>query len=332
MSSAPLAVYTDVDDLDPAPGVELLTQAGFRVIVRETRDEQEILDAARDAQALLVGYAPISARLLAQLPRLRVIALLSRGTDNVDIAAATERGIWVANLDDLSSDEVADHTWMLAGALLRDLPFHLAAVRRGGWLDRRAPAPRRLSTVTVGLLGLGRIGAKTAARAAGHVGAVVGHDPWLPADVVVPHVRRTSLDEVLATADILSLHLPLTAETDGMVDASFLARMRPGARLVNTSRGGLVDVPALVAALDSGRLSGAALDVLDVEPPPPDHPLLERDDVLLTPHVAYLSDVTRRTYLTAQAENVLAWARTGRPVSPVNEPATVAADTLEGHR
>lgn len=329
MSSAPLAVYTDVDDLDPTPGVQLLEAAGFRVTVLETRDEHQILDAARDAEALLVGYAPIPASLIEQLPRLRVIALLSRGWDTVDVPAATRQGIWVANLDDLSSDEVADHSWMLAGALLRDLPFHLAAARRGGWTDRRMPPPRRLSTVTVGLLGLGRIGAKVAARAAGQVTEVVGHDPWLPAGVFVPHVRQAPLDEVLATADVVSLHLPLTDDTHHLVDADFLARMRPGSRLVNTARGGLVDVDALVAALDSGQLSGAALDVLDVEPPGADHPLLHRDDVLVTPHVAYLSDVTRRTYITEQAANVVAWARTGRPVSPVTELPSAA---VEGSR
>ncbi|TKV58804.1 C-terminal binding protein [Nakamurella flava] len=324
MPSAPLAVYTDVDDLDPTPGVHLLRAAGFRVEVLETRDEEEILAAAQDAQALLVGYAPIPASLIERLPRLRVIALLSRGWDTVDVEAATQRGVWVANLDDLSSDEVADHTWVLAGALLRDLPFHQAAVRRGDWLARRMPPPRRLSTVTVGLLGLGRIGAKVAARAAGQVAEVIGHDPWLPDGVAVPHVRRAPLDEVLAAADVVSLHLPLTDDTHHLVDPGFLARMRPGSRLVNTARGGLVDVGALTAALDSGQLSGAALDVLDVEPPAAGHPLLQRDDVLVTPHVAYLSDVTRRTYVTEQATNVLEWARTGRPVSPVNDvtPAT----------
>ncbi|MBM9469523.1 C-terminal binding protein [Nakamurella leprariae] len=325
-SSAPLAVYTDVDDLDPTPGVQALQDAGFRVRVLETRDEQTILDAAADATALLVGYAPIPASLLARLPQLRIIALLSRGHDNVDADAATDRGVWVTNLDDLSSDEVADHTWALAAALLRDLPFHAAAARRGDWLARRTPAPRRLSTVAVGVLGLGRIGRKVAARAVGQVAEVLGHDPWLPEDVEIPGVRRVSLPELQARSDLITLHLPLSDGSQALVDAGFLAAMRPGSLLVNTSRGGLVDPVALAAALDDGRLAGAALDVLDVEPPPADHPLLHRDDVLITPHIAYLSDVTRRSYITEQAANVLTWARTGRPNSPVNAPEPPGAD------
>ncbi|GAA1995729.1 C-terminal binding protein [Nakamurella flavida] len=320
-AARPLAVYTDLDDLDAGPGVDVLERAGFAVSVLETRDADEIVAAARGAVALLVGYAPITAAMLDALPDLRIIALLSRGADTVDVPAATARGIWVANLDDLSSDEVAEHTWAMTLTLLRRLPFFAAAVRRGAWLARPEPPPRRLSEVTIGLLGLGRIGAKVAALADGHVGGIVGYDPYLPESATPAGVRRTDLDEAVRTADVLCLHLPLTAETGGLVDADLLARMPAGSFLVNPSRGGLVDPAALVAALDSGHLAGAALDVLDVEPPPADHPLLHRDDVVLTPHIGYLSATTRRSYPEFQAGNVVAWLETGTPLSPLNSPA-----------
>ena len=320
-ATGPLAVYTDLDDLDAGPGVDLLQQAGFAVTVLETRDADEIVAAAQGAVALLVGYAPITASMLDALPDLRIIALLSRGADTVDVEAATARGIWVANLDDLSSDEVAEHTWAMTLALLRRLPFFAAAVRRGEWLARPEPPPRRLSQVTLGLLGLGRIGAKVAALADGHVGGILGYDPYLPESATPAGVRRAGLDEVVRTAEVLCLHLPLTPETTGLVDAELLGRMPAGSFLVNPSRGGLVAVDALVAALDSGRLAGAALDVLDVEPPPAEHPLLDRDDVILTPHIGYLSATTRRSYPEFQAGNVISWLRTGSPVSPINRPA-----------
>ncbi|MCX4097024.1 C-terminal binding protein [Nocardia sp. alder85J] len=311
-----LAVYTDIDDLDPSPGVTLLEDNDFRVRVLATRDPGEIAAAAAGATALLAGYAPVGAQLLDRLPRLRIVSLLSQGSDTVDMAAATARGVWVASVGDAATEEVATHAWALALALVRRLDFFALHGRRD-WLARPAAGPRRLSELTLGLIGLGRTGTRIAALAAGSVRRILGHGHGpIPAGVTA-----TSLDEVVARSDLLSLHLPLTAATAGLIDARRLAAMPPGAWLVNVSRGGLVDAEALADALDSGHLAGAALDVLDTEPPPAGDRLAGHPRVLLTPHIAYLSDASARDYVLTQARNVVHWRRTGRPLWPVAEPA-----------
>jgi D-3-phosphoglycerate dehydrogenase len=319
--SRPLAVYTDLDDLDSAAGVTLLEDAGFRVEVLETRDPDVIVDAARDATALLVGYAPVDANLLARLPHLGIVSMLSRGFDSVDTVAASEQGVWVATVGDLASAEVATHTWALALAAVRRLDFFTRGNR--AWLDRPEYPPRRLSEVTLGLVGLGRIGSGVARLANGHVGRVLGHDRSgrdLP-----DGVTSATLDEIIAESDIVSIHLPLDESTTGLFDSNLLSRMRPGSWLINVSRGGIIDTDALVAALDNGPLAGAALDVLGQEPPAADDPLATHPKVVLTPHVAYLSDATARDYVLAQANNVIEWHRTGRPHHPVAAPVAVSS-------
>ncbi|MFI7665442.1 C-terminal binding protein [Nocardia sp. NPDC049526] len=319
--SAPIAVYTDLDDLDPAPGIAVLETAGFEVRVLETRDPDTIATAAADATALLVGYAPIDANLLARLPRVRIVSMLSHGYDAIDIDAATAGGIWVATVGGIATAEVATHTWALALAAVRRLDFFTLRGRRG-WLDRPASGPRRLSEITVGLVGLGRIGTKVAELAAGSVASILGHDHSgrpMPAGVTA-----ASLTEVVANADLVSIHLPLGPSTARLFDADLIERMRPGSWLINVSRGGIVDSTALADALDSGHLAGAALDVLDAEPPAAGDRLAEHPNVLLTPHVAYLSDATARDYVLTQARNVVRWYHTGRPLHPVAESSTVA--------
>ncbi|WP_062993625.1 C-terminal binding protein [Nocardia anaemiae] len=318
--SAPIAVYTDLDDLDPAPGVTLLETAGFEVRVLETRDPDSIAEGAADATALLVGYAPVDADLLARLPGVRILSMLSRGHDAVDVDAATARGIWVATIGDLATAEVATHTWALALAAVRRLDFFTLHGRRS-WLDRPISGPRRLSEITLGLVGLGRIGAKVAEFAAGSVGSILGHDH--SGRAMPTGVSAASLAQVVTHSDLVSIHLPLDARTERLFDADLIARMRPGSWLINVSRGGIVDSTALADALDSGHLAGAALDVLDTEPPSAGDRLAEHPHVLLTPHVAYLSDATARDYVLTQARNVVQWHRTGRPLHPVATPASV---------
>ncbi|MBS9373077.1 C-terminal binding protein [Rhodococcus sp. B50] len=320
--ASPIAVYTDLDDLDPSEGIALLEAEGFEVRVLETRDPDTIAAAAADASALLVGYAPVDAELLDRLPRLGIVSMLSRGYDSVDIDAANARDVWVATVGDVASTEVATHTWALALAAVRRLDFFALSGPRG-WLDRPTYAPRRLADVTFGLVGVGRIGSEVAALAAGSVGAILGYDRAgrdLPAGVT-----SASLADVVAQSDVVSIHLPLDDSTEKLFDADLLATMRPGSWLINVSRGGIVDSDALADALDSGHLAGAALDVLDVEPPLPGDRLAEHPNVLLTPHVAYLSDRTAREYIRMQATNVVEWYRTGAPSHSVTNPHEVIA-------
>ncbi|RGE24183.1 C-terminal binding protein [Leucobacter sp. wl10] len=323
----PLAVYTDVDDTDPAPGIRLLEGHGFEVRVLGTRDPERIIAGARDAVALLPGYAPVTREIIEALPQLRIVSLMSMGFDYVDVDAATERGVWVSNVPGAATEEVATHALAILLSSVRQLPFYTASANPVDWNERAAAAPPRLSETTLGIVGLGRIGRELARIARPLFGSVMGYDPLLPdtpevrADLAALDVRRVELEEVRRSADVLSLHLPLTPRTERMVDARFLAEMPRRSVLVNVSRGGLIDGAALADALDSGHLSGAALDVLDQEPPTSDHPLLGRDDVVLTPHIAYFSARTEIEYVRIQAQNAVALLATGAPESPVNRPA-----------
>lgn len=322
----PLVVYTDTDDIDAAPGVEILESAGFRVVRLETRDADEILSAARDAVALMVGYARITAEMIRSLPRLRIISLLSMGYDNVDVQAATDAGVWVANIVGAATDEVAAHALGLALAA-RSIDRAARGTREGGW--RLDDAPKATTESTVGVLGLGRIGRRFAEFARPLFAEVLGTDPMLPddedtrRDLAAAGIRRVELDELVSASDVLSLHLPLTDETARLVDARFLASMPTGAVLVNVSRGGLVDEAALLDALGSGHIGAAGLDVLVTEPAAQDHPFRTHPKVVLTPHIAYLSSRTGRAYATRQAENVVALFVEGTPRTPVNRPAAI---------
>jgi len=326
-SARPIAVYTDIDDTDPAIGISLLEENGFEVRVLGTRDADEIIAGAQGAVALLPGYASVTREVIEALPQLRIVSLMSMGFDYVDVDAASERGVWVSNVPGAATEEVATHALAILLSSVRQLPFYTASATPADWNDRAPSAPPRLSETTLGIVGLGKIGRELARLAGPLFGSVVGYDPLLPdtpevrADLEALGVTRTGLEEVRRTANVLSLHLPLTPETAHMVDAEFLSGMPRGSVLVNVSRGGLIDNDALVAALDAGQLSGAALDVLDQEPPSHGHPLLGRDDVVLTPHIAYFSARTEIEYVRIQAQNAITLLETGAPDSPVNRPA-----------
>lgn len=325
----PVAVYTDVDDTDPAPGIRLLEENGFQVRVLGTRDPQRIIAGARDADALLPGYAAIGRGVIEALPNLKIVALMSMGFDYVDVDAATEHGVWVTNVPGAATEEVATHALAILLHSVRQLRFYLRSANPADWNERAQQAPPRLSETTLGIVGLGKIGRELVRVAGPLFGRVLGYDPLLPdtrevrAELERLGVTRTGLDEVRRSSDVLSLHLPLTPETERMVDAAFLAAMPHGSVLVNVSRGALIDNAALVGALESGQLSGAALDVLDEEPPSANHPLLNRDDVVLTPHIAYFSRRTEIEYVRIQAQNAVSLLQTGTPDSPVNRPAPV---------
>lgn len=322
----PLAVYTDVEDTDPAPGIALLEAHGFEVRVLGTRDPQRIIDGARDAVALLPGYASVTREMIEAMPNLEIIALMSMGFDYVDLDAATEHGVWVTNVPGAATEEVATHALAIMLHSLRQLRFYLASANPADWNERASWAPPRLSERTLGVIGLGRIGRELVRQAGPLFGRVLGYDPLMPdtpevrADLDALGVTRTGLDEVRGASDVLSLHLPLTPETAHMVDAEFLAGMPQGALLVNVSRGALIDEEALAASLDAGHLGGAALDVLASEPPQSGHPLVGRDDVVLTPHIAYFSERTEIEYVRIQAQNAVTLHETGIPDSPVNRP------------
>ena len=324
----PVAVYTKNDDTDAAPGIALLERAGFDVRELDTNDAQEIIDGAQDAVALLVGYAEIDRRVIESLPNLRLVSLMSMGFNNVDIDAANEHGVWVTNIPGVATEEVATHALALLLQSVRQFGYYTKSSTANfeEWNSRAEIAPWRLSERTLGIVGLGKIGRKFIEFAGPLFGEVVGYDPLLPdtddvrAMLDELGVRRTSLEEVQRVSNVLSLHVPLTPETEHMIDERFIEGMPERALIVNVSRGALLDSRAVADAVRSGRLSGAALDVLEEEPPPADHPLLGVDGVVITPHVAYYSERTEAEYVRIQAQNAVTLVETGEPDTPVNAP------------
>lgn len=314
----PKAIYVDMDDTDFALGHQMLSDAGFEVRDLVSRDRAEIVEAAHDAEAILLGYAPIDELMMTQLPNLKIISVMAMGVDNVDIEAARARSIWVCNVPSAATDDVATHALSLTLAMLRQLPFFQRSAVEN-WNGRGSFAPPKLSELTLGLVGLGRIGLRFAEYAKPLFGSIVGYDPYVSLDSkkhahqADNYVRQLELHQMLAVSDVVSLHTPLTEQTRAMVNSEFLSKLKPGSFLLNVSRGGLVDSVALREALDSGSLAGAALDTIDVEPPPADHPLLNHPKVILTPHVAYFSSYTELEYVRQQATNVISWHQTGRP-------------------
>lgn len=308
--------YTLADELDLEESI--LRPAGLTIIRTQAATEEEVLAALEglDPVALVTQWAPITPRVLDKCPHLKVVSRNGIGVDNIDLEYCRQRGIVVTNSPRYCTREVADHAMALLLALSRKLLFTTDRVRAGEWTSEFLAPIRRLNECTLGVIGMGGIGRAVVERARPFFGEVIGHDAYAT-DVVVAGqpVTMTSLDELLPRSDFVTLHVPGTPETTHLINAARLAQMKPGAYLVNTCRGIVVDTKALVDALRSGHLRGAGLDVFEHEPLPPDHPLRSFPEVIITPHVAYYSeestaDVRRDTCVNIV--NVL----TGKP--PVN--------------
>ncbi len=307
-AGGPIVAYADIVDTDPAPGIAILEEAGFNVVVADSADPMVLHQRAGQAVALLIGYATVDARVLDALPNLRLVATQSVGVDTVDLAECGRRGIAVSNVPGAATEEVASHALAMTLALLRGLPMLHRDVRAGRW-DGAREVLRRPSDLTVGVIGLGRIGRRYAQMVRPLVGNVIGHDPVADR---VDGIEMLDLDDLLAASDVVSLHLPLTDQTHHLLDDRRLSLLPGGAAVVNVARGPLIDAAALLAHLDSGHLSSAALDVMEVEPPGADDPLVRHARTLVTPHAAYMSAASVRDYVVHQAQNVVTFHQTGR--------------------
>jgi D-3-phosphoglycerate dehydrogenase len=276
------------DQVFPTVDIERELLAGIDAqLVVATGGVEDVLGVAADADAILNTYLPWGADSIARLTRCKIIARYGIGFDNVDLGAARNAGIVVTNVPDYSVEEVATHALALIMAALRKVVAADRSVRAGEWsVDHLRPI-RRLSTLTVGLIGFGRIGRRIAAPLEALGARIVVFDPYLTPTSELPDLL--GFDELLGEADIVSLHLPLNDETRGIVGTGAIASMRDGAVLVNTSRGPLVDLDAVAEALRSGKLSAAALDVFDVEPLDPSR-IEGVPNLIATPHMAYYSE------------------------------------------
>lgn len=318
-----LVVVTDhvFPDLDAES--KILSAAGHELRdAGGARTPAEVAAAVADADAILNCYAPIPGEVIRSLARCRIIARYGIGLDTIDIAEATARGILVTNVPDYCIDEVSDHALALILSLVRRVAILDRSVRAGGWDLAPARPIHRLRGRTLGLVGFGRIARRLAEKAAPIGFRIVAFDPFVPEDAMASAgVETGDLDTVLTTSDVVSVHAPLTPETRHLIGSAELGKMKPGAFLVNTSRGPLIDLAALRDTLDTGHLGGVALDVLETEPPEADDLLLRHPDVIVTPHAAFYSEEATVEQQRKAAEQVVAALDGEVPVYAVNPEA-----------
>jgi D-3-phosphoglycerate dehydrogenase len=279
---------------------------------------EDILAVAREADAILVTYARLPGDLLRQLTRCKAIGRFGLGVDNIDIPAAAELGITVTYVPDYCMHEVSDHAMALLLALARKIPLSNKLVQAGRWEMPAVVPIHRLAGRVLGLVGFGNIPRALAPKAKAFGLRVVTHDPYVSQQALAAAgVESVSFDRLLEISDFVSIHAPLMPATRGLFNAEVFGKMKAGALLINTARGPLVDEDALVSALDSGRLGGAALDVVAVEPLPKDSRLIGRDNVILTPHTAFYSVEALNELQTKCAADVARVLSGEKPVYPV---------------
>jgi D-3-phosphoglycerate dehydrogenase len=272
------------------PAKQKLARLDPEYRVAKSSSANDILAVARDADAILVTYAKLPGALLRQLTRCKAIGRFGLGVDNIDLAAAKALGIAVNYVPDYCLREVSDHAMALLLALARKVTLANKLVQSGRWEVPPLVPLRRLEGQVLGLIGFGNIPRMLAPKAKAFGLKVLAHDPYVAKETLnAAGVEGVSFDNLLARADFISVHAPLLPATRGLMNAAAFAKMKNGACLINTARGPLVDEAALVTALDSGHLGGAALDVVTTEPLPKDSVLLGRDNVILTPHTAFYS-------------------------------------------
>jgi D-3-phosphoglycerate dehydrogenase / 2-oxoglutarate reductase len=314
----PLIAVTD----SPFPSLDPVRTALARLDpelkMAKSPSEADILDVARDADAVIVCYAKLTGDLLRQLTRCKVIGRTGLGVDNIDLPAAKEKGITVTYVPDYCLHEVSDHAVALLLALARKIPFANNLVQSGRWELAPIVPIRRLVGQTLGLVGFGNIPRLVAPKAQAFGLKVVTYDPYVaPEALKAANVEGVSFDRLCEISDFVSVHAPLLPATRGILNADAFAKMKKGVFIINTARGPLIDEPALIAALDSGKVGGAALDVVAVEPLAKDSPLIGRDNVILTPHTAFYS-VEALTELQSKAATDVARVLAGeKPVYPV---------------
>lgn len=309
------------DDLHPA-ALEVFREAGIEPEVRTGLSEEELTRAAADVHALVVRSATkVTRNVFEAAGSLQVVGRAGIGVDNVDCQAATERGVVVMNTPSGNATTTAELALSLIFALARHLPRATRRTREGKW-TKKGLMGTELAGKTLGVVGLGRIGRIVADRAQGLAMKVVAYDPYVRQSGASPvaGVELLDLPELFAAADFVSVHVPLTDATRHLVSWEILAKAKPGMRLVNASRGGVVDEEAVVDALEEGRLAGAAFDVLEQEPPAPDHPLLRREDVIVTPHLGASSQEAQRQVAVDIAHQIAAFLTQGVAKNAINAP------------
>lgn len=323
MSQSKIFVADEVSD----SGLEPLRAAGFAVEKRTGLSPAELVDALQGCEGLVVrSETRVTDALMSSVPHLKVVGRAGVGVDNIDVAGATARGIVVMNAPDGNTITTAEHTMALLIALARSVPQANSSLRSGLW-ERKRFIGVELQGKTLGIIGLGRIGRAVASRARAFGMSSVAYDPFIaPEQARDLEIEVVSLDDVFARADFLTVHTPLTAETRGIVGSEAFSKMKRGVRIINCARGGLVDEKALGAAIKSGIVAGAALDVFEKEPPPADHPLLALQEVIVTPHLGASTTEAQEGVAFTVAEQMRDYLLTGALRGAVNVPALGAKE------
>ena len=316
----PIIAVTDspFPSLDPVKAALAAAKLDPDIRMSKSTSADDIIAVAHDADAVIVCYAQITAAVVAGLTRCKVIGRTGLGVDNIDVPAAAARGITVTYVPDYCLREVSDHAMALLLALARKVTLANKLVQSGRWELPPIVPLRRLEGQVLGLAGFGNIPRAVVPKAKAFGLAVITHDPFVPNEVrVSAGVEGVSFDELLARSDFISVHAPLLPATRGLINAAAFAKMKKGAFIINTARGPLIDETALIAALDSGHLGGAALDVVTTEPLAKDSALIGRDNVILTPHTAFYSVEALIELQTKCATDVARVLSGEKPVYPV---------------
>ena len=273
------------------PEREVLAQIGAEIIEAPDGSEDTLASLAVDCDAIMTCFAQVTERVVRSAEKCMVISRYGVGVDNIAVDTATELGIPVTYVPDYSVDEVSDHVMALLLTWNRQVGFYDRVAKEGRWEGTRSPVPLvRLRGRTMGIVGLGRIGRSVAAKSLAFGLEVLAHDPFLPVDGPRPQgVELVDLPNLLERSDYISLHTPLNDETRGLISTAELALMKSSAFLINCARGPIIDEAALYVALRDGKIGGAGLDVMEQALPPADHPMFQLDNLLVTPHVGFLS-------------------------------------------
>ena len=318
MGKTPVAVAdSPFPNLNPAEAV--LSELDAEMVMADEPTLEGILKVAAEADGLMVTYGQITADVIKGLKKCKVIGRFGLGVDNIDIDAATKAGIAVVYVPDYCIDEVSDHAMAMLLDLARKVSFSNSLVQAGRWEMPAVTPLSRLRGRTLGLAGLGQIPRAVAPKAQSFGLKVIAYDPFVDNEVAKAlDVELVDLDTLLESSNYVSVHVPMMPETEKMFGADAFKKMKADALLVNTARGPLVDTDALAEALDAGEIGGAALDVMPVEPPGADHPLLGRDNVILSPHTGFYSIEALEELQTKTARGVVDVLQGNTPVYPIN--------------
>jgi len=318
------AVITDADYVSHQPECEVLSNLNVDLVKFQCKNEEDVIKNCKDADALLVQYAPITRKVIESMKNLKIIARYGIGVDNVDLEAASEKGVFVTNVA-YDMCDVADHTISLMLCLIRKIPWIYQSTKSGEWDWKKFRPIVSVKGKTIGIVGLGRAGREVARRLSGFEVSIIAYDPYVTAQAFEKnHIRKVDLEGILAKSDVITLHVALSKETTHIIGESELRKMKKNAILINTCRGPVVDERALYNALKEGRIAGAGLDVLENEPLTKDSPLLQLNNVIITPHIAWYSEGSVIEIQRATAQEVARVLRGLLPTRIVNKEALQA--------